>query len=80
MITIFVSGTLPTFVMVPSQPMPPPGVPLVPGHDLLSSKRGVGGVLLQVVEAVWEVKGTPQTVLAVAVKVSGNGAQGLTGV
>src|SRR5262245_46813711 len=76
-ITMLVIGTLPTLVMVAVNPRTPPGRPLVAGQLLARSNRGAGGVLLQVVEAVVEAKTTPQAVLAVAVKVSGKGAQGL---
>ena len=71
---------MPTLVIVPVKARVAPGAGAVAGHALVIASLGVGGVLLQVVAAVTAIKATPQTVLAVAVKVSGNGAQGLAGV
>src|SRR5439155_374047 len=78
--TMFVMWILRVFVMVPVNPMTPPGMPLVAGQLLVMTNRGDGGVLLQVVLALRAANTTPQIVLAVAVKVSGNGEQGLVGV
>src|SRR5258705_9931561 len=76
---MFVIAILPTLVTITLKPMTPPGRPFVKGQSLFTSSFGLGGVLLHVVLAVWDCSAIPQMVLAVAVKVSGNGAQGLAG-
>src|SRR5437762_3382031 len=54
-ITMLEAATLPTLVMVPLKPISPPGIPFVPGQDLVRARRGVvstGQVALALVVTV----------------------------
>src|SRR5439155_1084747 len=64
-ITMLVTATLPTLVIVPLKPITPPGIPFVPGQDLVRARRGVvstGQVALALVVTVCKHTSTPVAV------------------